>query len=175
MRSRPLAALFLAATVALPAAASAQSTKPIQLSLFDPVQIYDRDTSIKGFRLSLLYGRNADFTGLDLSLVGRTDGAFRGVQFGAAGLANDFKGWQSNYFVNFSEGYFEGFQSSPVNIAEGFRGFQWGMVNVSQEMSGFQLGFINVTDQLNGLQIGVLNVATGKASFRVLPIVNWSF
>ena len=39
-------------------------TKPIQLSIFDPIQIFNSDTSIHGFRFNLIYGFNRDVSGL---------------------------------------------------------------------------------------------------------------
>jgi hypothetical protein len=41
------------------------SEKPIQLSLFSPIQLVPEDNAISGVRLSLLYGRNTYVTGLD--------------------------------------------------------------------------------------------------------------
>jgi hypothetical protein len=43
--------------------------KPIQLALFNPVQIAPEESSIIGVRLSLLYGKNANMNGLQLGLI----------------------------------------------------------------------------------------------------------
>ncbi|MBT8387148.1 MAG: hypothetical protein KJO12_07020, partial [Ignavibacteria bacterium] len=69
--------------------------KPIQLSLFNPIQIFPESSSIAGFRFNLIYGKNANVTGLDLGLVNQTTGTQTGVQWGGLNL-NDggFKGWQ---------------------------------------------------------------------------------
>lgn len=185
----PLRALVLTAAVAaftlpLPGAVRADDsapegpdTKPIQLSLLNPVQIFPESSSVKGVRLSLIYGRNVNVTGLDVGLVNHTTKDFKGLQLGLVGLNDgDFWGWQWNYMANFSQGTVEGLQTSSVaNITQGLKGFQFGMINVAEDVDGFQLGFINVTNRLHGLQIGILNVASGKEKFSVLPIVNWSF
>jgi len=184
----PLRVLLLSAAVAaitlpLPSSVRADEMgtdlgeKPIQLALFDPVQVFPASTSVKGFRFSLLYGRNMNVKGLDIGLVSRTMQAVKGLQWGAVGLCGgDFQGWQWNQFVNFTEGNLKGLQSGGVaNITDGLEGVQFGMINVSESAHGLQLGFVNITNYLDGLQIGILNVARAKEKFSVLPIVNWSF
>jgi|GEM_PF-5988853 hypothetical protein len=42
------------------AATSAVADSPVQLSLWSPVQIVGVDQSVKGLRLALIYGENAD-------------------------------------------------------------------------------------------------------------------
>ena len=56
--------------------------KPIQLSLFTPVQIVPEDQSAKGFRFNLIYGKNAAMTGLDIGLVNMSTSLQKGVQWG---------------------------------------------------------------------------------------------
>lgn len=136
--------------------------KPIQLSLFTPVQIFPEETPIAGVRLSLFYGRSVSVSGLDLGLVNHTTaGTSKGVQWGLVGLADaNFTGWQDN-FVNVTRGDFEG--------------FQWGFVNYARHASGFQLGFVNYAGTMKGLQIGLVNIIKQGGQFPVFPIVNWSF
>lgn len=145
----------------LPPLTSAQS-KPVQLSLFTPIQLFPEDTEISGIRLSLIYGRNVAVTGLDLGLVNHTTtGKFLGVQFGLVGLADtDFKGFQDNM----------------VNVVKrDFEGFQWGFVNYAHYANGFQLGFVNYAESMKGLQIGLVNIIKQGGQFPVFPIINWSF
>jgi hypothetical protein len=127
--------------------AKPQITKPFQVALFKPLQIFGEDTSIRWFRLNILYGANEDMSGLDIGLVGHTTGAF------------------------------SGFGLSSVNFVEGeARAWQWGIVNVAGTMSGFQLGVVNMaTTMTKGLQIGLVNVIKSKESWPILPLVNWSF
>jgi hypothetical protein len=136
--------------------------KPIQLSLFSPVQIVPEDNAISGVRLSLLYGKNKYVTGLDWGLVSHsTSGMSKGVQFGLVGLVEaDFTGWQ-NTVVNITQGNFEG--------------FQWGLVNYAGHANGFQLGLVNYAMTMHGLQIGLVNIIKQGGQFPVFPIVNWSF
>jgi hypothetical protein len=136
--------------------------KPLQLSLFSPVQLVSEDNGIAGVRLSLLYGRNTYVTGLDWGLVSHsTSGRSKGVQFGLVGLV---------------DADFVGFQSTAVNITNGdFEGFQWGIVNYAGYANGFQLGLVNYAVRMKGLQVGLVNIIKQGGQFPVFPIVNWSF
>jgi hypothetical protein len=158
-------ALFLLAVLTIifiTTPCKAQS-RPIQVSLVTPIQIFPEDTPIKGVRINLIYGRNVSITGMDWGLVNHTTtGKSKGVQFGLVGLSDsDFIGWQSNDLVNVTKGKFKGFQS--------------GIVNYAKDMSGFQLGVVNYAEIMNGLQIGLVNVIRQEGAFPVFPIVNWSF
>ena len=76
----------LVAAVVLPGALSAQ-TKPVQISLFNPVQIVAEDEAIAGVRLNLIYGRNTSVVGFDIGLVNHsTDGHSKGLQAGIVGF-----------------------------------------------------------------------------------------
>ena len=55
------------------------------------------------------------------------------------------------------------------------KGLQFGLWNKSFKSQGVQIGIVNYTEYLNGLQIGFLNIHNMGDSFRVLPIVNFSF
>ena len=140
----------------------AQETRPIQLSLVTPIQIFPEGYRISGVRLNLLYGRNTSVSGLDIGLVNHTTtGESVGLQYGLVGLNDsDFMGWQD----------------CVVNITNGnFEGFQYGIVNYTGHMSGFQLGLINYARTAKGLQIGLVNIIRQGGQFPVFPIVNWSF
>ncbi len=151
--------IILSSTI--PVVASGEA-KPIQLSLFDPIQIFPATTDIVGVRLSLLYGRNASVAGLDWGLVNHTTtGTSKGYQTGLVGISDDrFVGWQNN-FVNISK--------------KDFEGFQLGFVNIANNANGFQLGFVNYAVKMKGLQIGLVNIIKQGGQFPVFPIVNWSF
>jgi hypothetical protein len=179
MRNTALTVALLVLSVSLCAiAADAQETKPIEISLWTPVQIHDENTSIKGFRLNILYGVNADVTGVDIGLVNRNTGVFKGFQWGLVGIAGDFTGWQ-NTAVNITNGKFVGLQGSlyPAIYNSGVttEGVQFGLVNRAESFEGLQLGLFNVTDTLRGLQIGLLNVVGSREKWKYLPIVSWSF
>jgi len=102
--------------------AFAGDTKAVNLSLFDPVQIFDSDTSIKGFRLNLVYDVNQNMTGLDIGLGNHAKGNMSGVQIGLANIVcNDFKGWQTS-LANLVYGSGVGLQVGVYNYGESFRG-----------------------------------------------------
>ena len=135
--------------------------KPIQLSLFAPVQIVSEDNAIGGIRLSLLYGKNTSVTGLDWGLVSHsTSGLSKGVQLGLVGLV---------------DADFVGYQGTAINITNGdFEGFQWGIVNYA----GYAMiptWLVNYAERMKGLQIGLVNIIKQGGQFPVFPIVNWSF
>ena len=97
--------ISLVACLALMANSSAFTQgKPIQLALFNPIQIVPEHESISGLRVSLIYGRNDNMTGFDWGLVTSTTGSFTGVQWTFVGLVDqDFEGWQSS-FVGITNG-----------------------------------------------------------------------
>jgi len=141
--------------------ASAQN-KPIQLALFNPVQIFPENTSISGIRLSLLYGKNVSVGGLDWGLVNET-------------TSGQSVGWKLG-LVGLNSGSFVGLQTCFVNLTEGSaEGVQWGFYNHAGRMSGFQLGLVNECGSMNGIQIGLVNIIKAGGQFPVFPIVNWSF
>ena len=170
-----VALLALAASLfAMPVNAQ-EGTKPIQLSLWTPVQLVDEATSISGLRLNI-YGTNADVTGLDIGIVNRNTGMFKGVQWGLVGISGSFTGWQWT-LVNITNGNVTGVQGPTAIFNSGatVKGMQWGWVNKAESFEGFQLGLVNVTNTLHGLQIGLLNVVSGREKWKYLPIVSWSF
>jgi hypothetical protein len=150
--------LFL---VSFSAPAAAQS-KPVQLALFNPIQIHPETSSISGIRLSLIYGKNTSVTGVDLGLINQTtNGESVGWQWGILGLNQDkFTGLQSS-FVNLTDRYSEG--------------VMFGFYNYAGNMNGVQIGFINNAGSMKGLQIGLINIIKRGGQFPVFPIVNWSF
>jgi len=139
----------------------AQGTKPVQVSLVNPVQIFREDTSIEGFRINFLYGLNANLKVLDLGVGNGIKRNVEGVQFG---------------FINYVQGNFLGWQQSAANFTRAnYTGFQTGFYNYAGKMNGFQLGLVNHTGSLEGLQIGLVNINESKKPFYILPIINFSF
>lgn len=136
--------------------------KPVQLSLFTPIQIVPEEDSVSALRINLIYGKNASIRGFDLGIINHTTaGLSKGVQIG---------------FVSVVDADFLGFQYNMVNATRNdFEGFQWGFVNYAGSCRGFQLGFFNYAEAMHGLQIGLINVIREGGVLPVLPIVNWSF
>ena len=136
--------------------------KPINVALFNPIQIFPENNSITGVRINLIYGKNVSVEGLDWGLVNSVgNGGFTGIQWG---------------FLNMDEGNFVGWQSGAVNLSdENVKGLQWGWFNSGKHVSGLQIGLINMAGSLYGIQIGLINFIKTGGQFPVFPIVNWSF
>lgn len=175
---RCLAVVSVVALIVLVPASSlrAQQTRPVQLALVTPIQIFPEEDAIGGVRLSLLYGRNVSVAGFDLGLVNHTTtGTTKGVQWGIVGIAERrFVGWQGNY-VNVVNGTFEGFQSGLVNYSGEATGFLLGWVNYTKYTNGLQLAIVNYTKRMKGIQVGLLNIIEEGGFLPIFPIVNWSF
>lgn len=152
---------ILITTLILPSLSSAQ-TRPINIALFNPIQIFPESNSIAGLRLNLIYGKNVSMVGLDWGLVnGIGTGGFTGVQWG---------------IVNICDGDFVGFQGSALNLTDkNVEGLQWGWFNSGSHVSGFQLGLVNYAGSMKGLQIGIINIIKTGGFMPVFPVVNWSF
>lgn len=151
-------------------------TRPIQLALFNPVQIFDESVGIKGIRLNLLYGRNVFVRGIDAGLVNVLGGGESvGLQYGIVGyVEGDYLGVQWDAF-NFTEGKFSGLQYGIFNNVGDGEGMQFGLVNTARNMRGLQVAFFNYTETMYGLQIGLVNVIRQKETLPVFVFVNWSF
>jgi hypothetical protein len=160
MKSSCLTYILVFLLVIFATNAQAQS-KPVQLALFNPVQIFDESTSISGIRISLIYGKNASVGGLDWGFVNQT-------------TSGKSTGWQAS-FVGINATDFVGLQTGFVNLTDGnIEGVQWGFYNHAGYMNGLQLGFINHCGSMKGLQIGLVNIIQTGGQFPVFPIVNWS-
>jgi hypothetical protein len=153
--------LLLILTIIFAITATAQE-KPIQLSLFNPIQIFPESSSIAGLRFNLIYGKNANVTGLDLGLVNQTTGTQTGVQWGFVNLNDDgFKGWQAG-FVSVTKGSSLGLQTAAVNYHLG-------------HFNGLQFSIVNYAATLKGLQIGLINIIGEGGFLPVFPIFNFDF
>lgn len=153
--------LLFGAIVSFSGTVNAQE-KPIQLSLFNPIQIVPESQSISGFRLNLIYGKNTNISGFDIGLVNQSTGVQKGVQFGALNLTDGgMTGWQDG-FVNITKGSSVGLQTAAVNYHQG-------------HFNGLQFSIVNYAATLKGLQIGLINII-GKGGFLpVFPIFNFDF
>jgi hypothetical protein len=135
---------------------------PIQLSLFNPVQIVPENESVSGIRLNLIYTKNANVSGFDWGLVNKTTGKQLGVQWG---------------FVNLVDGGFTGWQSGAVNVTYGSSvGLQTGWVNYHGGFfNGLQFSIVNYSATLKGLQLGLINIIGEGGFLPVFPIFNFDF
>ncbi len=170
--------LVIAALVlgAFAPAAFAQETKPINLALFDPVQIYKKDVPIKGFRFNLIYGNNSAMTGVDIGLANWVTGETVGIQWGLINYTmGNFTGWQSAP-VTKTAGHILGVQSGwLLSINSSGKGLQASGVTISDDYIGLQLGVVNYAVQLHGIQIGLVNIIKNGGMLPIFPFFNFSF
>jgi len=178
MRQAILAAilLFVVFSCAHAEDLSTTETKPIQIALFNPAQIFNESIGIKGVRLNLLYGRNVFVRGIDVGLVNTCgSGESVGLQWGILGFVEgDFLGIQLNAF-NMTQDEFSGIQWGIYNDVGDGEALQFGLVNTAKNMRGLQVGFVNYTETMYGLQIGLVNIIRRKETLPVFVLVNWSF
>jgi hypothetical protein len=88
---------------------------PLQISLYNPIQMINEEQDILGLRVNLLYGVNENITGIDLGPVNRSNGYQRGIMWGIFNSTYDFSG----------------IQVGLINKTEWLNGFQLGLINIS--------------------------------------------
>jgi len=181
--------LALAVTAVVPPA-FADGAKPINLCLFDPVQIFNRDTAIHGVRLSI-YGRNAELKGIDVGIANWVTGDVAGLQYGVLNMAEGTMAGLQWGVVNWTKGDFTGWQTGPVQNVDGFmtglqtsmilsmngggKGVQFAGISVSDNFVGLQLGIVNYSAELYGLQLGLINIIKEGGFLPFFPIFNFDF
>jgi hypothetical protein len=176
--SRTLVAAFAVAamTAAAPEQVSAQDEGHLfNLSLFNPLQVQGEGEDIYGFRLGVIYTKNANVTGFDWSFVANhVTGNFKGVQMGMVGYnEGDFTGWGAGA-VNIIKGDMYGLQTGLFNQVNTGRGVQASTFNHAKtSFRGLQFGIVNYAQTIDGVQVGLINIIKSGGQFPVFPIVNW--
>lgn len=143
-----------------------ESSSPIGLGLFPPIQFPNSDFGIHGLRVSLV-GVNRETKGLDIGLLGNiTKQTFKGLAI--SGLFNynrvtaDIIGLQIAGLANIN------------GTASRLYGVQVGLYNRVGKVYGLQIGLINATHELHGIQIGLINF-NQSGPFKASPIINAAF
>ena len=170
---RGLRLLVPALSLCIAAPLVAQS--PVQIALFNPIQIVKEGQAVKGFRWSILYGRNTAMMGLDIGLVSMSTGTgpSGGLQLTLAGITKGpFKGIQLNG-LSMVEGRFVGAQVGLVGMTHESEGLQWNAVNSSWNHRGLQLGVVNYARRTSGIQVGLVNIIKEGGQFPIMVIANW--
>ncbi len=162
-------------TIVPPEASYKHGWYPIQLSLFNPVQIFDDKKNIHGFRLGLLYAKNNQVDGFDIPSAGFGQSkGFNGLQVGCAGASDEFNGCQIVAFATSSREFrgmqvavfqiqdkdiktFNGFRLDGIGIyteIKDMNGFLFsGILGVCNKINGFHCGYISKAEQTNGVQM----------------------
>lgn len=173
--------LALTAAVCVLFGAGTAQAAPIQLALWETIQLVPADESIKGLRLEV-YGVNDNVMGVSLGFAHKSTGNTSGAEFGLVSITEgEFHGWQGSWAYSSSTGKVIGLQGGIVAmggadvtglqggflaVTEGnFKGLQGGLVAITKgNYSGWQHGFVNWTEgKYIGLQTGFVNI--NKADF----------
>jgi len=173
---------------------------PLQIALFDPVQIFSEEADVMGLRLNVIYGVNRNVGGVDVGLCNEAQKDFAGIGVGGfvniagraegvylAGLGNltvdgmtgiEIAGFMNLYSDPFAkkESTWRGIQiSSIANAAVVMRGVQvCGVGNSADDMKGVALaGLGNIVDTMNGLQLaGLINLGWNVEGAQISALYN---
>lgn len=162
-----LAAILLSVNVvcSFPAAAL-ESSSPIGLGLFPPIQFPNTEFGINGLRIGLV-GVNREMRGLDIGILGNvTKQTFKGLAI--AGLFN------YNHVTSTIVGLQIAGLANINGTASKLYGVQVGLYNRVGKVYGLQIGLINATHELHGIQIGLINF-NESGPFKASPIINAAF
>lgn len=159
--------------------ARAEETKPVQLAIFEPMQLVPKEDSVAGPRLSVFYTVNKNVSGFDLVWLGvnKTTGDMKGVEIGLGNWVEGAAGGIQIGLVNHAGHRFKGLQYGFANVVEGdTSGIQWGLVNWSEGyMHGLQAGLLNVSKGASkGFDLGVVNYNEGSFEGVQLGFINYS-
>ena len=183
------AVIVFAVSYGAKAGESSAKVSPLQIALWNPVQLVPDTWDVWGLRLDLPYGCNRNVVGMDLGCVNSVED-LKGLQLGLVNNSERLEGIQVGLgnatvfdsaaiqvgLVNFDGARFTGLQAAGlINVSEDARGIQmaW-LYNGVGDMKGIQLGLINVADSMTGIQIGLINVIM-ESPVTFLPIINAHF
>ena len=109
---------------------------------FLPWSFPNEESSVRGLRLNLGWGRYVETRGIDLGVFSNS-GDFRGIGANLLG----------------------------ARTTRDARGIQVGLVNVTgRRAAGLQIGLVNHVNRLEGIQIGLLNFATSQWTLPLINI-----
>jgi hypothetical protein len=163
--------------ITLLCSACSTTSTPLQGSILNPAQSSPENIDVRGLRVNVLQGKNANVYGLDVGLVNEVEKRVSGVQLaGIANRAGELDGLGVG-LLNEVEESVSGVQLAGfVNFAGELTGVQLaGLLNRSKSVVGVQIGgLLNNAENLVGLQIGLLNFnKNGPLPF--FPIFNFGF
>ena len=164
----------IAVAILVPVAHAQEESKPINLALWDPIQIFKNDVAIHGVRLNI-YGVNSELKGVDIGIANFITGNTTGIQWGVVNMTKgEFVGWQSAP-INLVEGHMTGLQTGMLFARNGSgKGLEAAGVTMSDNFVGLQLGVVNYAVQYHGLQLGLINIIKEGGMLPFFPIFNFS-
>ena len=168
-----LASVVLGLVVVLCAERASAQASPINLALFNPIQLVPETASIHGLRLNI-YGKNRDMHGLDFGFIHEATGNLVGIEFGLVNWVHrDAVGIQVGLMSQVG-GHLIGGQLNWLSLAGSIEGAQIGLLNHAERVDGLQFGLVNIADQLRGLQLGLVNIAL-NGFLPVFVLFNFAF
>ncbi len=131
--------IFFVLMILLPSVAFSWIWTPLQLSFWDPIQLFPENFNIYGIRMNLPYGSNQNVTGIDIGGMNVTIQGQTGGQLGLMNLSED--SW--------------GGCGGVMNYTNNLHGVQFGLLNTAQKFStGVQVaGLMNLSDHVKGVQL----------------------
>jgi len=138
---------------------------PLQVSVWNPVQLAPEDWDVCGLRLNLPYGNNRDVHGIDIGIANNVTRSVIGIQIG---IQNQIEDWKHIFgIVSGGEQHLTGVQLGSWNRCWGsVTGLQIGGYNLSGRLKGAQLlGTFNDASGFDGVQFGLFNSAN-RLPFR---------
>ena len=131
--------IFLFIMILGPSQAFSWTWTPLQLSVWEPVQLFPEKFNVYGIRMNLPYGRNQNVTGLDIGGVNVVADQQTGGQLGLINLSQNFTGVCA------------GLMSHTNNL----RGLHLGLSNTAKDsLCGVQVaGLMNLADHVKGVQV----------------------
>lgn len=155
--------------------ASGNKATGLQLSLFNPAQIFPEKYDVYGLRLNILYGLNQNLRGFDCGVVNVGAGRMDGFQLGVANSVDDLAGLQIGAYNAIAISTDGSVQIGALNQAFDANGLQLGAVNYSKNARGVQIGAINICETIDGVQIGLINIISQSETLVFCPIFNAQF
>ena len=156
-----------------------RAVSPLQLALYEPIQVFSPATRVRGMRFNLVYGEQGSVWGIDSGLTNKTTADMIGMQHGLVNWNHDVTGFQTGA-LNWGTGNFVGSQIGAINLTEDDEeSLQVGMrVNVifgyTPRLWGLDAGLLNMTSlEMRGIQTGLMNTSLGDARGLQLGGANW--
>lgn len=146
---------------------------PLQLSLFENVQMVSKEKNITGLKVNFIYGYNYGIYGIDLGLISKSK-KVNALQLNAMNIVEVEGVGLSLGVFNLAQSY-SGMQCGVFNLCgKDFTGWQFGFFNYAPTCTGLQLGFINNCSSMRGIQIGLINIIQ-ENGVPFVPIMNMNF
>lgn len=191
--NKTLATMAFAALTALNSQAAEWT--PVQLALWNPLQVFCESKDVNGLRLDVIYGKNQDMRGLDLGIANNSRDV-AGLELGVSNWTRgDVMGVQVGLAMNVGDSSLAnvyGIQAAGVtniaidaDVAGGQ--FAFGANNVSGgnvygvqvscwnglagDLYGAQLGLFNNTGDMLGAQASLANVSSGDVAGAQLGLL----